>query len=159
MKSALGMLPWAIVLGAAGFGIWWLLSREMTAGKWALAALLVGHGIVHVFFLTPSPAPGAGGPEWPFRIDGSWPAGLGLDAGLLRVVGAALIAVAIASFAVAAASTVGIVVPASWWPGAVAVGAVVSAATLVLFFDLQLVLGLAIDAVLLWVVAAGAWRP
>jgi hypothetical protein len=159
MKSALGMLPWAVVLGAAGFGIWWLLSRDMAAGRWLLAAVLVGHGVVHALFFVPEPAATADGPEWPFRIAGSWPAGLGLDAGLLRAAAAVLIVATIASFAVAAAATIGVVVPASWWPGAVAVGAVVSAVTLVLFFDPQLVLGLGIDAVLLWVVATGTWKP
>jgi hypothetical protein len=159
MKSALGMLPWAVVLGAAGFGIWWLLSRDMAAGRWLLAAVLIGHGVVHALFFVPEPAATADGAEWPFRIAGSWPTGLGLDTGLLRAVAALLIVAVIASFALAGASSAGIVVPASWWPGAVVIGAVVSAAILVLLFDPQLVLGLAIDAVLLWVVATGAWKP
>jgi hypothetical protein len=159
MKAVLGMLPWGIVLAAAGFGIWWLLSRDMAAGKWLLAGLLLGHGIVHIFFLAPVPAAAEGGPEWPFRIAGSWPAGLGVDVALLRVAAGVLIALLVVAFAGAAAATVGIVVPAGWWPGLVTLGALLSIATLALFFDPQLMLGLGIDAVLLWVVVSGSWAP
>lgn len=55
--------------------------------------------------------------------------------------------------------TVGIIVPSGWWPPTVAVSAVTSAILLVLFFEPQLVLGLGMDAVLLWVVVARPWMP
>jgi hypothetical protein len=160
MKAVLGMRPWGIVLGAASFGIWWLLSREMAAGKWLLAALLIGHGVVHVMFFVPTPAATEGGPEWPFELTNAWPVtAAGLDVNLVRAAAVALIALLIGAFALAGLSTVGLAVSASWWPALVAVGSVASIATLVLFFNPQLVLGLGIDGVLLWVVVAGAWAP
>ena len=54
---------------------------------------------------------------------------------------------------------VGPVVPSPWWQSTVAVAAIASAVMLVLCFELQLVLGLGIDAVLLWVVVTNARVP
>ena len=160
MKALTGMLPYAAVLAAAGFAIWWLLSRDLAAGKWLLAAVLVAHGVVHVMFAVPTPPATEGGPEWPFEVAKAWPVtAAGLDLNLVRLVAGALIAVLVVAFALAGLATVGIVVPAAWWPVALTVGAVASAVTLVLLFNPQLVLGLGIDAVLLWVVVSGSWRP
>jgi hypothetical protein len=132
----------------------------MAAGRWLLAALLIGHGVVHVMFAVPAPAGTAAGPEWPFDMARSWAiAGPGLDLNMVRAVGLALIAIVVIGLALAALSTVGIVVPSGWWQPAVAVSAVASAIALILFFEPQLVLGLGIDAVLLWVVATRAWVP
>jgi len=83
----------------------------------------------------------------------------GLDLNLVRGIGAVLIAVTVGAFAFAALSTVGLIVPPSWWQPTVALGATASAAMLVLFFEPQLVLGLGIDSVLLWVVVTRAWVP
>ena len=66
-------------------------------------------------------------------------------------------AVTIAAFALAAVATLG-VAPAFWAP-AVMVGSVASIATLVLFFDRWLVLGISIDLALIWVVAVATWTP
>ena len=44
VKTMTGTLPWAVVVVAIGGAIWWLLSRDMAAGRWLLAALLIGHG-------------------------------------------------------------------------------------------------------------------
>ena len=160
VKEIIGILPWAVVLVVLGAAIWWLLSRDMAAGRWLLAGLLIGHGLVHVMFAAPAPAATAGGPEWPFDMARSWSVtGAGLDLGVVRAVGLALVAVVVGAFGLAALSTVGIVVPSSLWPATVAAAAVASAVLLVLFLEPQLVLGLGIDAVLLGVVATRAWAP
>jgi len=160
VKTMAGILPWAVVLVLIGGAVWWLLSREMAAGRWLLAALLIGHGVVHVLFAVPAPAAPDGGAEWPFNMAQSWAiTGAGLDANMVRIVGVALITVVVVGFSLAALSTVGIIVPSGWWQPIVAVSAVTSAILLVLFFEPQLVLGLGIDAVLLWVVVARAWMP
>jgi len=160
VRTMVGILPWAVVLVVIGGGVWWLLSREMAAGRWLLAALLFGHGVVHVLFAVPAPPARGGGGKWPFDMARSWAiTGAGLDAGTVRIVGVALIAVVVVGFTLAALSTVGIIVPSSWWQPIVAVSAITSAILLVLFFEPQLVLGLGMDAVLLWVVVAGAWTP
>lgn len=159
VKAVVGILPWAVVLLVAGGGIWWLLAREMAAGRWLLAALLIGHGAVHFLFAVPAPATDAG-TAWPFDMARSWAiAGAGLDPSMLRVVGTALIAVVVVGSSLAALSTVGIIVPSGWWRPLVAVSAVTSAILLALFFEPRLVLGLGIDVVLLWVVVTSAWMP
>jgi hypothetical protein len=146
------------VLLVAGVAIWWLLSHDMAAGRWLLAALLIGHGVVHLLFAVPAPAATDGGAAWPFDMSQSWAVTrAGLDLGLARVIGAVLIAITVGAFVLAALATVGIVVPSGWWQPTIALGAIASAATLVLFFDPQLVLGLGMDAILLWVVATRAW--
>ncbi len=160
VKTMTGTLPWAVVVVAIGVAIWWLLSRDMAAGRWLLAALLIGHGVVHVFFAVPTPAASDGGAAWPFDMARSWAVTrAGLDLNLVRGVGAVLIAVTVGAFALAALSTVGLIVPSGWWQPTIALGAIASAAMLVLFFEPQLVLGLGIDAVLLWVVVTRAWVP
>jgi hypothetical protein len=160
VKTIVGILPWAVVVAALGGAVWWLLSREMAAGQWLLAALLIGHGIVHGMFAMPAPTATGGGPGWPFDMARSWAiTGAGLDLNVVRAVGVALIAIVGGGFALAALSSVGVLVPPGWWQATVAASAITSVVLLVLFFEPQLVLGLGIDAVLLAVVAAGAWVP
>jgi hypothetical protein len=154
-----GFLTYAVVLAVVGVVTWWLLSRDMAAGPWLLAAVLIGHGVVHTMFAI-SPAATASGPEWPFDVAKSWAVtGAGLDLDVVRAIGAALIVIVVGGFALAALSTVGLVVPAGLWQPAVAGSAVVSIIVLVLFFNPQLVLGIGIDAVLLWAVVTRAWVP
>jgi hypothetical protein len=160
MKTIVGVLPWAVVLAAIGIASSWLLAREMAAGRWLLAGLLVGHGAVHIMFAVPSPAATEGAPEWPFDIGRAWVVTrAGLDLNIARAVGVAFIVIIVIGLALAALATGGIIVPSALWQPAVAGSAVASAVLLVLFFQPQLVLGLGIDATLLWVVATGAWVP
>lgn len=160
VRTVVGVLPWAVVLGVIGGAVWWLLARELGAGQWLLAALLIGHGVVHALFVVPVPAATDGGPDWPFAMARSWAiTRASLDAKMVRIIGVGLIAVVVVGFSLAALSTVGIIVPSGWWQPIVAVSAVTSAVLLLLFFEPLLVLGLGIDAVLLSVVAARAWVP
>jgi len=160
VKTLVGILPWAGVLAAIGLAIWWLLSKEMAAGRWLLAGLLIGHGVVHLMFAAPSPAATEGGPEWPFEMARAWVvSGAGLDLTVARVVGVALIGIVVIGLALAGLATVEVIVPSGWWQPAVAGSAVASAVLLVLFLQPQLVLGLGIDAALLVVVATRAWAP
>lgn len=164
VKAMLGTLPWAAVLAGVGGMTWWLLSREMGAGRWLFAALLVAHGLVHLLFLVPSPAAGAEGGQtalgWPFDLDRSWAVvRLGLDAGVVRAAALVLIAVTIGAFALAGLATAGILVPSAGWAPLVVVGSIASLGLLAIAFNPQLVLGIGLDVVLLWVVVAGTWRP
>lgn len=160
VRTMAGILPWAVVLIGVGGAVGWLLSREMVAGLWLLAALLMGHGIVHMLFAVPAPAATEGGGEWPFNLSRSWAISVvGLDANVVRIVGFALMTAVVVGFSLAALSTVGIIVPLGGWQPIVAVSAVTSTILLVLFFEPQLALGLGMDVVLLWVVVARAWMP
>ncbi len=160
MKAMAGTVPYAVALAAAGGAIWWLLSQNLAAGTWLFAGLLVAHGLIHFLFAVPTPPATAGAPEWPFSMARAWPVtAAGLDPRGVRTAGLARIVGVVAGLTLAGLSTVGIVVPSSWWAALVAAGAVGSAVTLVFLFNPQLIVGLGIDAVLLWVVVAGAWRP
>ena len=124
-----------------------------------IAAFLLIHGAIHLSYLSPRPAATAGGPAWPFTLERSWILSrFGVSPELLRMLGLALSAVTFAAFVLAALSVVGLI-PSSLWAPAVALGAGSSLALLVLFFHPWLVLGLAIDAVLLTAVVIADWAP
>ena len=163
MKAVLGLLPWAIALVIAGVAIWFLLEHDIALGAWLLAAFLAGHGLVHVMFLVPRPgdaAASAGGVDWPFDLARTWPVtSAGVDPGVVRIAAAVLIGVVVVGFVLAGLATVGLLVPAGWWPGLVAVSAGASIVLLALAFAPGLLLGLAIDALLLGLVFTGAWTP
>ena len=122
-----------------------------------IAAFLLIHGAIHLSYLWPRPPATATGPAWPFTLERSWLLSrVGVPPELLRMLGLALSAVTFAAFVLAAISIVGLL-PTSLWAPAVALGAGSSLALLVLYFHPWLVLGMAIDAVLL--VATFFYQP
>ena len=126
---------------------------------WLFALFLAAHALIHASFVSPRPPATAGGPEWPFELARSWLLSpLGLDANATRIVGVVLILVTLAGFAVAALSTLGILGGDLFAPGVVA-GSIASIALLAAFFHPWLVLGVGIDAVLLWAVLVARWSP
>ena len=160
LRTMAGTLPWAVVLVAAGGGTWWLLSREIAGGRWLLAALLIGHGLVHLLFAVPAAASESGSGQWPFDIDRSWAITAGhLGTATVRLVATILIAITVGGFVLAGLASLGVAVPANWWAPLVTVAAIASMALLVVCFDPQLVLGMGIDAILLWIAATRAWMP
>lgn len=128
--------------------------------KLLLAAFLAAHAMIHVSYLTPAPPRTAGGPEWPFEMGRSWlVTGLHLDPGMVRILGTAIVAATIALLVLAALSAAGWGVPAEWWTSLAVGGAVASLATLAVFFHPWILLGIAIDLVILWAVAGQGWDP
>ena len=85
--------------------------------------------------------------------------GAGLDPALVRALGTALVLTTIVLLVAAGLSTVGWFVATEWWSPLVVGGAVASALTLTVFFHPWIVLGLAIDAVLLWATLVAGWSP
>jgi hypothetical protein len=163
VKTLIGLVPLAIGLMLFAVAVWFLLSAEMAVGRWVLAAFLVGHGLVLVMFVVPQPAAKpatASGVEYPFDMARSWLiTGMRMDPGLVRSIGVFLVVAVVIGFALAGLATVGVLIPAGWWPVLVFGSAVVSTLVLLLFFNPGLILGLAIDAVLLWVALAAVWAP
>ena len=157
MKTVTGLLPITIGVVLVGVLTWYLLQRGMTVGTWLLAAVLFGHGWVHLVFAFPSPAPEerTGGMDYPFDMSQSWLIGRGLEEGTVRSVGLVLMALTFLGFTLAALSTLGWLVPGGWWPGLVIGSALVSTVMLVLFYSPSLVLGFVINAALLWLVVQG----
>jgi hypothetical protein len=124
-----------------------------------VAAFLLAHAAIHASFIVPRPPASAGGPAWPFELTRSWVLGaLGLGADVARPLGIALVAVTIGGFALAALAAAG-VVPAGLWVPAVVAGAVSSVALIGIFFHPWLVLGIAIDALLIWAALVADWTP
>ena len=124
-----------------------------------IAGFLLGHALIHASYLAPRPPATAGGPAWPFELQGSWLLGrLGLDGEVGRALGIALIALTIGGFVLAALAAAG-VAPAGMWAAGIAVGALASLGLLVIFFHPWLALGVAIDLGLLWVALASRWTP
>jgi hypothetical protein len=128
-------------------------------GRLVVAGLLLAHGLIHLAFVAPRPAPTPGGPPWPFDLGQSWLlAQLGVSADLARILGLALVAATVAGFALAALTAIAIG-PAGLWTAGLALGGVASLGVLILFFHPWLVLGLAIDAVVLWAAIVARWAP
>jgi hypothetical protein len=124
-----------------------------------IAAVLLGHALIHASYLAPRPPATASGPAWPFELGHSWLLGpLGATAEVSRLVGIALIALTLGGFALASVAALGIA-PFALWTAGLAVGAVASLGLLVLFFHPWLVLGVAIDLVVLWAALVARWAP
>jgi hypothetical protein len=124
-----------------------------------IAGVLLAHGAIHLGFVSPRPPATAEGPAWPFELGRSWILGpLGVDSEVGRLLGTALVAVTIAGFALAALAALG-VAPAGIWLPAIVIGGVASIGVLAVFFHPWLVLGVAIDAALLWAVLVANWAP
>lgn len=158
MTPMRSVLFWGVVVVVAGLAIRWLIASQQPAGPWLLAAFLAAHGLLHLLFVAPAPAEAS--TTWAFDASRSWvTVRVGPNPDALRAVGLMLVSLTVAAFAVAALSTVGWLVPTDWWRPAVSVSSVLSMVVLGLYFNPQLVVGLGIDAVLLWVASTGAWSP
>jgi hypothetical protein len=158
-----------LAFGVAVFGlvIGLLLQAGNPIGNWLLAAFLVGHGWVHMMYVMQQPraaaeakAATAGGPEWAFELDRSWLlSAVGTPATVLHGLGRILVVITVGGYMLAGLATIPLFLPATLWAPLVLVSTFASLALLVLFFHRNLLIGLAISAVLLWVVVTSAWVP
>jgi len=124
-----------------------------------VAIFLAAHALIHTGFVSARPAPTPGAPPWPFDLGHSWALGsLGVDEPVTRVIGTGLLVVLMLAYAVAALAVLG-VVPTGLFVPAIAIGSVASLAMLGVFFHPWLLIGIAIDLVLLWATLVGGWRP
>lgn len=160
MKTLVGIAPWAVVLLGIGAAVWFLSDRNLAAGRWLLAGVLVAHGLVHLLYLVPQPATATAGGDWPFDLARPWVVtSANLDPAVARAIATGLIAAVIVGFGLSGLSTAGILLPSSWWPTLVSVSSGLSLLMLLLFFAPGLMVGMALDGVLLWVALASTWRP
>jgi len=163
VKAVFDLLPIGIGVALVGAVTWFLLDRDIGAGRWLLAGLLFAHGWVHVMFVFPVPeaAPAtAGGLAYPFDMGRSWLiANAGIDAGVVRTVGIVVMGATLAGFLLAALSTMGWLVPTGWWQGLVLAAATSSTLLLVLFFSPALALGFVVNVALWVLVLASLWSP
>jgi len=163
VKALLDLLPIGIGVALVAALTWFLLDRDIGAGRWLLAALVFAHGWVHVMFVFPAPeaTPAtAGGLAYPFDMGRSWLiSNIGLDAGMVRAIGVVVMVVTFAAFLLAALSTMGWLVPTGWWEGLLLGAAASSTLLLALFFSPALLLGFVINAAIWVLVLASIWSP
>jgi hypothetical protein len=170
MMRELGLL--AVGVAAFGLVIAWLLQGGNVLGNWLLAAFLAGHGWIHMMYVTPAPATAratvpearattAAGPEWGFpSLNHSWLLDrLGTPGAAERSLGQVLVMVAVFGYSAAALATIPLALPAALWQPLVLLSTMASATLMLLFFHRNLVIGLAVDAVLLVVLFGGLWAP
>lgn len=116
-----------------------------------LGLFMIAHGLIHASYLTPKPDD----PNYPFHFDKGWFAQI--VGSIAPTVGLLLVVVTIACFALAGLGILGV-------PGLlgiakimVIIGAVSSLLVLILFWHPWLVLGIVIDAVLLYAALKLNW--
>jgi hypothetical protein len=109
----------------------------MTVVRIVTGVLLLAHGLVHLLYLAPDV------PE--FSLDQSWL----VPEAARRPLGLGLLAATVAAFALLALAAWGVPGLSAAWPAVTVVAALLSAALLVVFWDIRLVFGLAIDVALL----------
>jgi hypothetical protein len=112
-----------------------------------LGVLVVAHGLVHLLWFAPSTDQ-----AWPFRLDRSWL----LSEGTRKPVAVVLIALIVAGFALLGLAVWGVPGLTSIWPILAIVASAASLAVLGLFWDRQLLWGVAIDVAL---IAVALWQP
>lgn len=112
-----------------------------------LGVLLVAHGLVHLLWFAPRDDT-----AWPFRLDRSWLA----PEATRKPIAVVLVTLVVVGFALLALAVWGVPGLTSIWPALAVAAALASLAALVLFFDRQLLWGVAIDVV---VIVVAMWRP
>jgi hypothetical protein len=163
MSLERALAPLAIAVAVIALVVWLMLVNDNGLGRWLLALLVFAHGWVHLMFAFPKPERGrdyAGVGEYPFDFGRSWLVRRqGLDAKLVRQVGLVVMVATFALGLLAALATVGLVVPTDWWAGLMIAAALASTTMLLLFYSPALILGFAIDALMVALVLSGSWSP
>ncbi|MGH2380703.1 MAG: hypothetical protein ACRDG7_05725 [Candidatus Limnocylindria bacterium] len=83
----------------------------------------------------------------------------GVDAGLVTLIGTALVGLTVIGFGLSALAAAAWLVPPELWRPVVVGSVAASALLLTLFFHPFLLLGFVIDAVILWAVFVISWNP
>lgn len=127
--------------------------------KTIAALFLLLHGLVHgILAMVPDPNT----PEAAFAtfFSRSWLlAGLGLPESAGRVIAIVLAAAATIGFIAAGLALLDILVPFDWWRALAIASAAVSLLLLVIFWNLYLIVGVAIDVVILVTLIFTDWTP
>ena len=116
-------------------------------GRVVVGVLLVAHGLVHLLWFAPNDQP-----KWPFRLDRSWL----VPEETRQSVAVVLVTLTVAGFTLLGLAVWGVPGLASIWQALAVGGALASLLTLALFFDPQLLWGVAIDAA---VIVVALWQP
>ena len=118
-----------------------------TIFRLAVGVLLIAHGLVHVIWFAPNEET-----AWPFHLERSWL----VPEQARRPLAIALVALSVAAFVLVGLAIWGVPGLVMMWPVLAIAGVVASLAMLTVFWDRQLIWGVAIDLALL---VLAVWRP
>jgi hypothetical protein len=117
--------------------------------KLVIGLFLLAHGLVHLLYLAPRPPDD---PRYPFVPETAWiTRSLGMNAGAAK---AAARTGAVVVAAVLGIAGIALIVGAGLWTTMAVLGAVISLALLIAFYDPWLTLGVAIDLAIIGLVWA-----
>lgn len=102
-----------------------------------VGVVLIAHGLVHLLYLTPE----AENRTYPFTLRGSWL----VSEPLRRPVALVLMVATVAPFALLGLAVWGVPWLSTAWPVLAVIAAVLSLVLLIAFWDLRLLIGVAID--------------
>lgn len=105
-----------------------------------VGVLLLAHGLVHLLYLVPE----AEDPQYPFSLRSSWL----VPESARRPVASVLLTLTVLAFALLALAVWGVPGLSTLWPVLAVVAAAVSSALLITFWDTRLLIGVAIDVVI-----------
>ncbi len=161
VRGLISLVPLAIGLFVFALLLAPMLQRREPLAIWLFAGFLVAHGLIHAMFIPREP-PGASSAnaDYPFGLDRSWLiTRAGSSIAVVRPLGLALVALTIGGYLLSAAAAVGLFLAPELTLPLITVASLASAALLMLAFAPTLMLGLVIDAVLLWLSLNAAWLP
>lgn len=124
--------------------------------KLFVGAVLIIHGLIHIgVFLVPTDQ----GPEESTVISKSWlAAAMGLESDALKPLGALLAIVAISGFVLAGISVFDVVVTYDMWRSLAIASAAISAALIVVFWNMwSMALGLSFNMAIIASIALAGW--
>ena len=163
MSLERALAPLAIGVAIIALAVWLMLINDIALGPWLLAVLVIAHGWVHLLFVFPKPKSPSGdfsGSGYPFDFARSWLlTRQGLELRLVSRIGIVLMVVTFGLSVLAALATAGVIVPTDWWAGLMVATAASSTLMLALFYSPSLILGFAINALMVALVVSGTWSP
>lgn len=125
--------------------------------KLFVGLILVSHGFIHLLYLMRRPR---GAKKWPFTLSYSWLLSrLGLSESVVRRIGLVALGLTILGFVLVGLALFHFFGLQEYWTSLVLGATVASLAVLLLFWNIQLITGVAIDLVLLYFVLARDWTP
>jgi hypothetical protein len=144
-KSVSPLVWFAGALAVSAVVIWLLLAAGWQLGWWLFGGFIAVHGWAHMFAVMPTQQQAAAAGRR-----------FGLTSGETRSLTLPLVGVAIIGFLLAGLATV---MGSGLWGMLIVIASLASLAALGFYFSRQLILGIAIDLVLLAIVITGVWRP
>jgi hypothetical protein len=124
-----------------------------------IAIFLILHGLVHAI-LAMVPNPNSPEPQFATFFSQSWLlSGLGLSESAAKSIAIILAVIATIGFVATGLALLDILVPFDWWRALAIASAVVSLILLISFWNLYLIVGVAIDVIILVTLIFTDWTP